>query len=154
MHREFTIGEGEYRSRALDPIVQGHVARRLAPFVTGFAPMIRLALQGQQVFPEVSGVDRRLALFDAAVPLIEFFGQVSTETHDFLVRSCLGVVDRKRGPKWEPVLSRQSTTVESMTGADVMEIVSFVLAGEMGRFIGELMQRLPSGPLPGTRFDA
>lgn len=146
-HHEFTVRGALYRSGGIDPVAQGHVARRLMPLADHLAPMLKKMLQGgQPLLPS----EARAGMIDRAMPLIEWLSCVSTETHDFLLDATLAKVERL-GPtgRWERIWNdkRGSLTVDGITGADIIEISFIVLAAEMGAFFMSLIERMPKAAM-------
>lgn len=147
-HHEFTVGGTLYRSAGIDPVAQGHVARRLMPLADALAPNLKKLLQGgQPLLPNEQGL---AGMVDRALPFIEFLSVTTTETHDFLLNATLTKVERL-GPsgRWERIWSdkRGGLLVEGITGADVIEIAFHVLAADMAPFFLSLIERMPKAAM-------
>ena len=144
MH-EFTVSGVAYRSAGIDPIAQGHVARRLMPLAGALAPSLKKLLQGgQPLLPSEQGL---AGMIDRAMPMIDFVGMLTTETHDFLLNATLPKVERARAAGgWERIYSdkRGGLTVEGISGADVIEIMFQALASDMAPFFLSLIERMPA----------
>lgn len=148
MMHEFTVSGVTYRSAGIDPIAQGHVARRLMPLAGALAPALKKLLTGgTPLLPSEQGI---AGMIDRAMPMIEFVGMLTTETHDFLLNSTLAKVERARpSGGWERIYNekRSGLLVEGISGADVIEIAFHVLAADMAPFFLSLIERMPKAAM-------
>ena len=146
-HHEFTVSGVLYRSGGIDPVAQGHVARRLMPLADALAPTLKKLLQGgKPLLPSEQGL---AGMVDRALPIIEFLSATTTETHDYLLNATLAKVERL-GPsgRWERVWSdKRGLLVEGISGADVIEIAFHVLAADMAPFFLSLIERMPKAAM-------
>lgn len=143
----FNIGGSVYRSSGIDPISQGHIARRLMPLLGALAPSIQKHLSGQ---PVMAGPTSIAAIVEQAMPLVEYLAHIDDATHDFILARTLCGVERERPGHagWERVWNdkRAALCVDGISGADVIEIVVRVLLAELAPFFLSIIERLPSGP--------
>jgi len=147
-HHEFTVRGTLYRSGGIDPVAQGHVARRLMPLADGLAPVLKQLLQGgKPLLPSEQGL---AGMIDRAMPLIEFLSVMTRETHDYLLNATLAKVERL-GPtgRWERIWNdkRGSLSVDGITGADLIEIAFTVLATDLAPFFVSLIERMPKAAM-------
>lgn len=148
MTHEFTVSGVLYRSAGIEPVAQGHVARRLMPLADHLAPTLKKLLQGgQPLLPSEQGL---AGMIDRAMPLVEFLSCMTTEAHDFVLNATLAKVERLgAGGRWERIWNdkRGTLTVDGISGADIIEIAFHVLAADMAPFFLSLVERMPKAAM-------
>lgn len=114
------FGGTNYRIGRLDPFVQFHVARRLAPILANLGTALKEAaplLQSKQATggtPEEAAASKDAEDFDALAvaigPIAETLAKMSDEDVDYILHKCLAVCQRDiGGGKWAPVQLRGGT---------------------------------------------
>lgn len=93
---EITIDGNRYRTGRLTPYQQLHVARRLAPLLTGAEALISAVMSEDDV-------DLRLALKQLA-PVSEALAKMPDAEVEYVLDLCLGVVTRLDRDAWSLVL--------------------------------------------------
>jgi hypothetical protein len=87
---EFDIAGNTYRAGKMDTFKQFHVSRRLAPVLGGLA-----AVAGGDVKDFTAFLQ----------PIADAIARMSDADCDFILQSCLGVVQRQQGNAWSPVFA-------------------------------------------------
>lgn len=92
----------QYRIGMLDCFKQFHIARRLAPLIAELA-------KASEGLPQGEGEEGAAKWFGMiAGPMTEAFASLSDETADYIIQTCLGVVQRDVGKgNWAPIMTRQ-----------------------------------------------
>lgn len=118
---EFEIGGQNYRIGKLTPFQQFHVVRRLAPVLSGMA-MVKE--EGDVTFSQL------------LVPIANAIAKMSDEDCDFILFTCLGVVQRQQQTAWAGVY-RTGTQVLMFDDIDLtsmMQIAVKVIQENLGSF--------------------
>jgi hypothetical protein len=118
---EFEIAGNTYRAGKLDAFKQFHVSRRLAPVLGGLA----MVAGGEQ--------DRLSALLQ---PITEAVARMSDTDCDYILQTCLGVVQRQQGSTWAPVFAagRGALMFEDIDLSAMMQIAVKVIQDNLGGF--------------------
>lgn len=114
---EFEVGSFTYRNAKLGPKQQFHLARRLAPILT--------ALQGAD----------EGSLFGAMATSI---AEMPDEQCNYILDTCLSVVQRQQGDKWAKVLNDRNKELmfEDIDFKDMLAIAKNVIEDNLGNFFG------------------
>lgn len=130
---EITIAESIYRTGKLSPIIQLHIARRLAP---AFAAMgLRASdLKGQS----------DVTLGDFLEPIAEIASRMSDEDVEYVIYSCLNVISKQQGERWMPVLLHGSKKLqfEDIDMPVMMRLAAAVVQENLGGFFALLPGRI------------
>ena len=122
---EFEIAGQTYRAGKLNAKQQLHVSRRLAPLFAAMAPALK---------PGVSLADMPVE------PLAEALAGLPDAAVDYVVDTCLSVVQRQQGPAWQFVWNKQA---QAMQFADIempamLQIVAQVIMENLRGFTAAL----------------
>ncbi|MCX5516235.1 hypothetical protein C3941_19795 [Kaistia algarum] len=131
---EFEVGGIAYKSRKMDAFQQFHVARKLtpavAPFMQSLAPML------------AAGAGLGDDLVGAMMPLMQAIAAMPAEDCDFVIQSCLAVVDRQQsgGAGWSPVFNRDAKRMmfEDIDMPQMLAITVRVIQDNVGSFSAAL----------------
>lgn len=121
---EFEVKGQAYRAGRLDAKRQFHVTRRLAPLLAAAGGSL------EQIKTDP---------FSLFAPLAQGIASLPDADADFVIDTCLGVVQRKQGKSWAPVTSPGGLMFEDIGMAEMLQIVGKVLAENLGGFFGDLL---------------
>lgn len=131
---EFTISGNTYKAGKLDAFKQFHVARRIAPVLSGLG-----------VFIEVAKVDPLAAVG----PVAEAIGKMTDADSEYVIYTCLGVVQRKQpgvNLGWGPVTSSGGMMYDDIDMAVMLQLVWHVLQVNLAGFLNALPDSLRGAP--------
>lgn len=103
-----------YRTGRLNAKQQQHVARRLAPALSGI-----LARASEPGFNAATATEGELALAFMA-PIVDVLSKMSDADYDYISDSCLSVCARKEGERWAPMLSSAKTMMFEDTSLNIL----------------------------------
>jgi len=130
---EVIIGEATYRTGKLNPIIQLHIARRLAP---AFAAMgLRAADLKQQT---------DVSLGDFLEPIAAIAAKMTDEDVEYVIYACLNVISKKQpGDRWQTVLLNGSKKLqfEDIDMPLMMRLAAAVVQENLGGFFALLPGR-------------
>lgn len=132
---EFEIGGNTYRSGKMDTFKQFHVSRRLAPVLGGLAAM-------------AEGEADNFAAF--LQPIAEAVARMSDADCDFILQSCLGVVQRQQGNAWSPIYAGGGSALmfDDIDLGSMMQIAAKVIQENLGGFFqGGVAAMKPQAPI-------
>lgn len=138
---QFEINGHQYQSAKLDAFKQFHVARRLAPLLSG----VGAALRGTGTAP-VSAEGESAAVSAEAAPQADFSGflepMADALAHmpdadcDYILFTCLAVVQRQQGNGWAKVVAPGSRSLmfEDIDMGEMIGITLKVIQENIGGF--------------------
>ncbi|MDI2595024.1 hypothetical protein POF45_26905 [Pseudomonas sp. 681] len=109
---EFDLGTDTFRIGKLNAFQQFHLSRKVAPMIPMLIPVF---LKLKQSSAPVAGEDGATvstetplsgdlgALAELLQPFADGIAAMPDETAEFILSTCLGVVQRKQGASWFPV---------------------------------------------------
>ncbi|WP_024904462.1 phage tail assembly chaperone [Robbsia andropogonis] len=123
-------GQG-YRIGRLDVKRQFHVARRLAPLLAGLGGALKNSADKDSV-----------GFSELVAPIAEALSKMSDEDTDYVIDSCLSVVQRQSGNAWAPVMARGGGMMFSdIELSEMLRLTVAVIQGSLGGFF-------PGAPSP------
>lgn len=133
---EFEVAGTAYKSRKMDAFQQFHIARKLtpavAPFMHSLAPLLAIS----------SGAVQPADMVDALMPLMQAIAAMPTEDCDFVIHSCLAVVDRQQpgGLGWAPLFNREAKRMmfDDIDMPQMMAITARVIQDNVASFSNAL----------------
>lgn len=138
---EFTIKEYTYRSRKLDAFAQMHVVRRIAPIITSLKAMFEQGLRPD----DQADAD----FFDTLGPLVDAVSALPDADVNYVVATCLAVVDRQSGPGWQTVWNSAAGRAQFediQTNMMLMlHLCYMVIQDSVSNFLSELPTELKDG---------
>ena len=131
---EFEINGQNYRAEKLDAMKQWHVSRKLAPLIPVMLPAFLAMKDLENVSEDLSGLANMLQ------PLAEGLANMSDESSEYLISTCLVVVQRQVGNTWGRVwdTSSKTSTFSDIDMLVMMKIVIQVIQDSLGSFISGL----------------
>lgn len=131
--KEIPIGSDFYRVGTLDAFKQFHVARRLASvfFALGSVKSKMSALASPDE-------DSLLGAFE---PVAQALGGLSNEDSEYVLKTCLTVVQKKQGDAWANVMASNGALMfQDLDMKTMMQLVVAVIQENMGSFFPEAQQ--------------
>lgn len=114
------VGGQQYRIGRLDAKKQFHVARRLAPLLAGLGG----ALQGESK-----------GFTQLVTPIAEALSKMSDEDTDYVIDTCLAVVQRQSNNQWASVMVRNGGLMfQDIDMAQMLQLTVAVVQGNLGNF--------------------
>ena len=130
----------QYRIGTLDCFKQFHVTRRLAPLLAG------LAKASEQVPPAVKESEDGAARWFESIagPMAEAFANLSDETADYIIQTCLGVVQRDAGKgTWAPLLRNKRLMYEDLDMTTMVGLTIAVIQENLAGFFSSALAPSP-----------
>lgn len=116
---EFEINGQQYRSAKLNARQQFHVARRLAPVFGG------LAEASQGASPDFAHFLQ---------PIADAIAGMSDADCDYILDTCLGVVQRQQGSAWAQILVNKAQMFDDIDLGVMLQLASKVITENLGGF--------------------
>lgn len=127
------IGGQQYRIGRLDAKKQFHVARRLAPLLAGLGG----ALQAESK-----------EFVQLVAPIADALSKMSDEDTDYVIDTCLAVVQRRQNNQWASVVVRNGGLMfQDIDMAQMLQLTVAVIQGNLGNFF-------PAGSSPTSQATA
>lgn len=139
----FEINGHAYSSGRLDAVTQFQLARRLSPLLKGLGGVVEslggifnavtAAREGRLIDTILGATDP----FRAVQPFAEALGEMSDDNVNYIIRSCLGVVQRSvaGGNGWGAIQTPSGTLMYSdMDWLEMIQIVQKVLEDNLASF--------------------
>lgn len=125
---DFEYGGHQYYIGKLSAFKQLHVARRVAPILTGLADMA-MASDGKP-----------LDFKQAVEPMVVAVSKLSDEDTEMIIGTCLEVVSRKTGNKTAaPVFSSGNLMFDDLKMIDMLRLTAEVIKVNLGNTFGALL---------------
>ena len=119
----------------MDAFKQFHVSRRIAPIIPTLIPIfVKLSKDGS-LLADFG------ALSEVLAPFAEGLSNLSDEASEYVVASCLSVVQREQGKNWASVWSASNNVCmfDDMDLSVMIQIVIKVIQESLGPFIRGLL---------------
>lgn len=158
---EFQLGEDTFRIGKLNAFQQFHLSRKVAPMIPTLIPVF-LKLQASAKTAPAEGAaegasDYALAplsgdlgaLAEMLQPFADGIAGMPDETAEFILSTCLGVVQRKQGTAWFPVWSASKNVCmfDDLDLGLMMKLSVRVITESLGPFLRGMLtgQSTPKG---------
>lgn len=140
---QFECGGQVYRAGKLNAFTQFHVSRRIAPIIPTLIPVfLKLSREG-------SLQDDLAGLAEVLQPFTDGIASMSDESSEYVIASCLSVVQRQTGNNtWASVWNQQGKTCmfDDMDLGVMIQVMMRVIQDSLGPFITGLLTSQQSGP--------
>jgi len=141
---EFDLNGQLYRMGKLDAMRQFHLSRRIAPIIPTLIPVfVKLSKEG--------GLNQDLGGFAELLgPFADGLATMSDEVGEYIISTCLSVVQRGNGQTWAPVWSAQAKACmfDDVDLSAIMQIVMKVIQENLGPFIGGILMSQQGSLMP------
>ncbi|MGA3827393.1 phage tail assembly chaperone [Pseudomonas chlororaphis] len=154
---DFELGADTYRIGKLNAFQQFHLSRKVAPMIPTLIPVF-LKLQASAKAAPAEGASNSAlaplsgdlgALAEMLQPFADGIADMPDETAEFILSTCLGVVQRKQGAAWFPVWSSSQNTCmfDDLDLGVMMKLAVRVITESLGPFLRGMLtgQSTPKG---------
>lgn len=125
---DFEYGGHQYNIGKLNGFQQLHVARRIAPILTGLAGMA------------MASGGKKLEFAQAVEPMVLAVSKLSDEDTEMIIGTCLEVVSRKTGNKtMAPVFSSGTCMFDDLDMMGMLRLTAEVVKVNLGNIFGALL---------------
>ena len=142
---EFELGQHTYRIGKLDAFKQFHLSRKVAPIIPTLIPVFLKLRESRKDAPEAAGNEDAAAplsgdlsaLVGVMTPFTEGIASMPDEAAEFILSTCLSVIQRKQGGTWSPVWSGQQNTCmfDDIDLGMMMKLSTRVVTESLGPFL-------------------
>jgi hypothetical protein len=124
-----------YRIGRLNAFQQLHVSRKIGPLIPKLVPAFVALSSDKDAFADMG------KLSEIAAPFAEAFAEMPDEVVEYVVGTCLGIVQRKQGSAWAPVWSSQGACLmfDDVDLTTILPLVVRVITDNLGPFISGLL---------------
>lgn len=124
-----TIGANQYRiARKLNAMQQFHVTRRLGPAILICGATFKMMMEGQDVPTD--------AWIEVAGPVMQVIGHMSDADVEYVINTCMSVVERQQADAWAPVLSSDKHLMfADMNQLELIRLTVEVIRGDLTNFM-------------------
>lgn len=130
-----------YRVNKLDAFKQLHVSRKIAPMIPTLIPVfMEIAAGGNDLF---SDTDK---LAESLQPFAEAIADMDDAKAEYVIGTCLSVVQRKNGTGWTNVWNLQAncSMFDDMDMSVMLPLVIQVVKDNLGSFMNGLLTKQAS----------
>lgn len=125
MATELVVGEHSYRVQKLNAIQQFHVARRVIPVLkTAIGALVALKNNEGRVADPM----------DIIIAMSDDLARMSDEDSEYVLKTCLAVVQRKQGSGWMSLMTAGRFQFEDLELPQMMQLVVAVLQDHFASF--------------------
>ena len=111
---EFTLGEDTYRIGKLNAFQQFHLSRKVAPIIPTLIPVFlklqestsQVPLDSPDQIPDKPLSGDLGAMAEMMQPFADGIANMPDESAEFILATCLGVVQRKQGSVWSEIWNK------------------------------------------------
>jgi hypothetical protein len=135
MTTETKLKGQSYRLGRLNAFQQLHVSRKIGPLIPKLVPAFVALSSDKDAFADMG------KLSEIAAPFAEAFAEMPDEVVEYVVGTCLGIVQRKQGSAWAPVWSSQGACLmfDDVDLTTILPLVVRVITDNLGPFISGLL---------------
>src|SRR5690348_10469618 len=101
---QFDINGQQYQSSKLDAFKQFHVARRLAPLLSGVSAALKGGVEPPAV-AEGESAPQEVDFADFLEPMADALAHMPDADCDYVLFTCLSVVQRQQGNGWAKIVA-------------------------------------------------
>ncbi|MDH0638194.1 hypothetical protein N5D52_14700 [Pseudomonas sp. GD03860] len=135
---EFDLGDSTYRIGKLDAFKQFHLSRKVAPIIPTLIPVFLKLQQSASKSPLSGDIG---AMAEVMGPFADGIAAMPDEAAEFILGTCLAVVQRKQGDRWMPVWSSNQSTCmfDDMDLGVMLQLTFRVIKESLGPFISGML---------------
>lgn len=141
---EFEINGNQYRIGKLSAFNQFHVSRKIAPILPTLIPVFVKLSKGGGLSGDLSGFAEVLE------PFTEGIAAMSDEASEYVLNTCLSIVQRNNDGAWRPVWSQQhkACMFEDIDLSVMINLAIRVIRDSLEPFIRGLVTGQQTSPVP------
>jgi hypothetical protein len=143
---DFELGADTFRIGKLNAFQQFHLSRKVAPIIPTLIPLFLKLKQspapvvgedGKATFVKMPLSGDLGALAEMLQPFADAIAGMPDETAEFILSTCLGVVQRKQGVSWFPVWSASQNVCmfDDLDLGMLMKLAVRVITESLGPFL-------------------
>lgn len=143
MATEVMIADQLYSIRKMSAMQQFHVSRRIAPIIPLLMPVLtRFLQQGKPAGDDLEMIAAALQ------PLADGLAAMSDAESEYVIATCLEVVQRKQPTGWASIWSASAKRpmFDDIDLGVMLQLVVRVIMDNLGPFISGLLTNLSSSP--------
>lgn len=131
---EITINGQTYRIGRLDAMSAFHVARRLVPVLSAMGVSLVRIVSEQSPDGKLTEGD----LMAIMEPVMGVIAKMSNEDVEFVIMTCMGVLQRKQKDAWQRVLNGKSFQFQDITMPQMIQLTVAVVKENLSDFFAVL----------------
>lgn len=131
--KELELGGQTYRIGKLDAFKQFHVSRKIAPIIPTLIPIF------VRISQDATLTDNLVDMAELLTPFAEGVASMSDESSEYVLATCLSVVQRKTGKAYAPVFSNGVAMFDDMDVGVMIQLSVQVIQDNLGSFIAGLL---------------
>ncbi|MGY2438557.1 phage tail assembly chaperone [Pseudomonas sp. SDO52101_S400] len=142
---EFELGADTFRIGKLNAFQQFHLSRKVAPMIPTLIPVFLKLRASAKTAPSDGAADSALvplsgdlgALAEMLQPFADGIAGMPDETAEFILSTCLGIVQRKQGTSWFPVwnASQNVCMFDDLDLGVMLKLAVRVITESLGPFL-------------------
>lgn len=143
---DFELGADTFRIGKLNAFQQFHLSRKVAPIIPTLIPLFLKLKQAPAAVAGTDGVAANSqtplsgdlgALAEMLQPFADGIAGMPDETAEFILSTCLGVVQRKQGVSWFPVwnASQNVCMFDDLDLGVMLKLAVRVITESLGPFL-------------------
>ncbi|WP_110993115.1 phage tail assembly chaperone [Pseudomonas sichuanensis] len=135
---EFQLGDNTYRISKLSVFNQWHLSRKVAPIIPTLIPVFVKLQQASGVSP-LSGDLAGMA--ELITPFADGIANMDNESSEFILSTCLSVVQRKQGDAWVPIWSNKGAVCmfDDIDLGSMIQLCFRVIKESLGPFFSGML---------------
>lgn len=133
---DFEINGKQYRSGKLDAFKQFHVARRLAPLLSGVSSAVKTEGATPAAEGETTAPAPKRDFADFLEPMADAIAHMPDADCDYILFTCLGAVQRQEGTSWAKLVApgNRSLMFDDIDMGVMINITLKVIQDNLGNF--------------------
>lgn len=137
---QFELNGHQYQSGKLDAFKQFHVARRLAPLLSGVSAALKDGIappaQAEGTTPDAAVPGPKVEFADFLEPMADALAHMPDADCDYVLFTCLSVVQRQQGSGWAKLVAQGSRSMmfEDIDMGEMIGITLKVIQENIGSF--------------------
>lgn len=137
---EFSVNGQKYRSAKIDAMRQFHLSRKLAPIIPTLIPVF-LQLAESRKASDKPLSDDLSSLSGLLEPFAEGIASMSDEHAEYILGTCMSVVQRQQGTAWMAVWNsgQKVCMFDDIDAGSMIQIGFQVIRESLGPFISGLL---------------
>ncbi|MDF3936660.1 phage tail assembly chaperone [Pseudomonas citronellolis] len=144
---EFNVAGQTYRTAKIDAMRQFHLSRKIAPVIPALIPVFAKLAESQKaagVKPLSGDLAGMAAMFE---PFAEAIAAMSDESAEYVMGTCLSVVQRQQGTTWAPVWNERQKVLmfDDIDSGVMLQLAAFVVRESLGPFLAGLLSTSAQG---------
>jgi hypothetical protein len=143
MDIEFSIDNKDFRAGKLDAFKQFHLSRKIAPVIPSLIPLFMQISKDSDLTKDLD------LLAELLQPFADGIADLSDESSEYIMATCLSVVKMKQGETWVPIWNNSGKVCmfDDIDLGMMMRICMQVIQDSLGSFIQGLLMSQQASPM-------